>query len=326
LFCHPLPSELQNRFKELTGVADPQTQRFYLESSGWNLELATTMYFENSGSGATPKAAFNPVGDVGHKPAVAKPAPSRKVGVIGFSDLGNQQQQEKGLEYYSGGKSSGMMVQAPQPNKEQDIASTLLESAKRSAGSGEAPKPSGDIKTRTLTFWKQGFTIDDGSLRLYDDPANKAFLEAVNRGVAPPELASSSEEIDTILVDKKSEDYKAPPPKPFSGSGHTLGGSSSNTTTVQHTSHSSKTRPPFELDTSQPITSIQIRMHDGTRLVAKFNHHHTIGDIRDFVDRALPGKLAYQLQTTFPVKVLADEDQTIASAGLLNAVILQKPL
>jgi len=77
---------------------------------------------------------------------------------------------------------------------------------------------------------------------------------------------------------------------------------------------------------SAPLTSIQIRLFDGTRLVAKFNHHHTVGDIRGFVDRALPGRFNYQLQTTFPVKVLGDEEQSIAAAGLINAVIVQQKL
>jgi len=127
-----------------------------------------------------------------------------------------------------------------------------------------------------------------------------------------------------VLVDKKGEDYKAPPPPPFSGTGFTLGGGS--TTHTEGSSSLSKSRSPFVLDPSSPITSVQIRLHDGTRLVAKFNHHHTVGDLRGFVDCALPAKIQYQLQTTFPVKVLSDEEQTLIGAGLLNAVIVQKPI
>lgn len=33
-------------------------------------------------------------------------------------------------------------------------------------------------------------------------------------------------------------------------------------------------------DESQPTTSIQIRMYDGSRVVARFNYSHTIRDIR----------------------------------------------
>lgn len=32
-----------------------------------------------------------------------------------------------------------------------------------------------------------------------------------------------------------------------------------------------------------PTTSLQIRLIDGTRLIATFNHSHTIGDVRRYV-------------------------------------------
>jgi len=84
----------------------------------------------------------------------------------------------------------------------------------------------------------------------------------------------------------------------------------------------------LQIDDTQPITSIQIRLYDGTRLVSKFNTTHTIQDIRNFVEAAtkLPAGRSYHLQTTMPVKVLADTAQTIAAAGLQNAVIVQKLL
>ena len=46
----------------------------------------------------------------------------------------------------------------------------------------------------------------------------------------------------------------------------------------------SKLPGSLQVDESQPTTSIQLRLGDGTRLVAKFNHTHTVGDIRRFVD------------------------------------------
>lgn len=41
---------------------------------------------------------------------------------------------------------------------------------------------------------------------------------------------------------------------------------------------------PVEIDNSKPTTNIQIRLADGSRLVGTFNHHHTIGDIRRFIN------------------------------------------
>jgi len=37
------------------------------------------------------------------------------------------------------------------------------------------------------------------------------------------------------------------------------------------------------VDSSLPITTVQIRLADGSRLVGQFNHSHTIADVRRFI-------------------------------------------
>jgi len=241
---------------------------------------------------------------------------------VGFSDFGAQEPAEKAQSYYTGGSKSGVLVQDPQ---KKDLADQVIDNAKRTAGALSSSPSGGPLPSRRLVFWRQGFTVDDSELRRYDDPANSEFLEAINRGVAPPELAQRGQEIDLNIEDRKEEEYKPPALvlRPFSGAGHSLGGGTATTVVAVPPR---KQRPPLVVDSSVPTTSLQIRLHDGTRLVVKFNHHHTVGDIIGFVDKALPEKFSYQLQTAFPVKVLTDEGQTIAEAGLLNAVLLQKKL
>jgi UBX domain-containing protein 1 len=79
------------------------------------------------------------------------------------------------------------------------------------------------------------------------------------------------------------------------------------------------------VDDSLPFASIQLRLADGTRMVARFNMHHTVGDIRSFIDASRPGAARpYQLQTGFPPKQLTDPTQTVEQAGLANSVIQQK--
>lgn len=80
------------------------------------------------------------------------------------------------------------------------------------------------------------------------------------------------------------------------------------------------------MDESQPVTSVQLRLADGTRLVARFNHTHTVADIRRFIDAARPAPPApYSLQTPgFPPIKLEDDSQTLEAAGLLNAVVIQR--
>ena len=43
------------------------------------------------------------------------------------------------------------------------------------------------------------------------------------------------------------------------------------------------------VDQAAPTTSIQLRLADGTRLVSRFNNHHTVRDVRGFIDASRPG-------------------------------------
>jgi len=94
--------------------------------------------------------------------------------------------------------------------------------------------------------------------------------------------------------------------------------------TSQSTSTSSQKVEPVKVDETQPTTSVQIRCGDGSRLVGKFNHTHTVKDIRRYIDGQKASKGAYDLCYSFPQKPINDESQTIAAANLLNAVVIQK--
>lgn len=122
------------------------------------------------------------------------------------------------------------------------------------------------------------------------------------------------------------------PQRAFQGVGRTLGGSSSTTPASEPspaaTSLNTAPLPKMGLviDESSPTTSIQLRLADGTRMVSRFNYHHTIRDIHAFIDASRPGGSGnYQLQMMgFPPKQLTDLDQTIEQAGLANSVVIQK--
>mmetsp|Transcript_1809 Transcript_1809/g.3722 ORF Transcript_1809/g.3722 Transcript_1809/m.3722 type:complete len:275 (-) Transcript_1809:1059-1883(-) len=176
----------------------------------------------------------------------------------------------------------------------------------------------------TITFWQNGFTVDDGPLRNMQDPENAAFLNDVNRGRMPAELigADGSAESDVHLIDRSAEPYKPPPPtlKPFSGSGRSMREPTETS--------GSEAAPPTEaaalvLDEAAPTTTLQIRMHDGSRKIVKANHSHTVLQLRAHVASLSPGIGAFELSTTFPRKKLSDFDQTLAQAELLNQTIVQ---
>ncbi len=64
----------------------------------------------------------------------------------------------------------------------------------------------------TLKMWQNGFSIDDGELRDYNDPANRAFLASVMSGRIPEELvrAARGGEVHVNMEDHKHEAYVKP--------------------------------------------------------------------------------------------------------------------
>lgn len=78
-------------------------------------------------------------------------------------------------------------------------------------------------------------------------------------------------------------------------------------------------------DDSKPITSIQIRMPDGQRLVGRFNPTQLIQEIRSFVAAARPGQpVPPVMMTGFPSKPIEDESISIEAGGLISAVVIFK--
>jgi UBX domain-containing protein 1 len=183
------------------------------------------------------------------------------------------------------------------------------------------PDP-GPTQTRILHLWEDGFSIEDGPLRRFDDPQNAADLSMIRNGRAPLHLMGvrPDQPVDVQLI-KHDEKYKAPPKvyKPFSGSGQRLGSPTPNaSSTSTTTSYPASTpaasvtpasAPEPELDPSQPTIAMRIQLANGTRLPARFNTTSTIGDVYDFIGRAYPGshERPWVLATTFPNKDHTDK-------------------
>lgn len=176
----------------------------------------------------------------------------------------------------------------------------------------------------------------------YDDPPNREILKAIQSGRAPTALmgVQQGQQADVHVFRRLEEDYVPPKKKfqPFHGQGNRLGSPTPEASTtapaapppVAPTPQASQAQAPatpqVNIDSSQPTTSLQIRLGDGTRLVGRFNHTHTVGDIYSFVNSASTTSRTrdYVLQTTFPNKELMDHAQTLKEAGLVNAVVVQK--
>lgn len=285
---------------------------------------------------------------------------------------------EKGQAFYAGGSEhSGLQVLGPpKKNPIKDMVSEVFRQAQsgnmeqfESSHDGDSPSfrsftgtgyrlgqseddsvaiPSGSKgkkpqeETVTVKVYRQGFTVDDGELRSYEDPNNREFFESITHNEIPAELRKQGKAMVHVNVENHlSDDFvkKTPKFKAFTGSGHTLGSPAPPTvdeitTTMVSTSDSKATNAENEATASlnlhvnqdQPTTMISIRLTDGSRLSARFNLTHTIQDIRQFIGTARPEYSGrnYMLLTTFPNKELTNADDTIQQAGLQNAAILQR--
>eukprot|EP00158_Paraphelidium_tribonemae_P001768 Partr_v1_DN24781_c0_g1_i4_m37141 putative UBX domain protein len=217
-----------------------------------------------------------------------------------------------------------------------EVPSEVVGSPASSSSASPTRQAGGEIVTRNMTFWRDGFSIEDGPLFRYDDPANKKILEAIHGGSAPLSLfgLKPGEQADVKVSHKLEEDYVKPKAvlKPFAGSGNRLGSvvpgqfpSSSTTPTAAAQTSAPVSAPKVNVDESKPVTSIQVRLADGTRMVCRFNLAHTVGDLRQVIAAARPSPgRAFTLQTQFPSKILDDDKTTLEQAGLKNAAILQK--
>ena len=144
---------------------------------------------------------------------------------------------------------------------------------------------------RHLTFWQDGFSVEDGPLHRYDDPANQIILEAINSGRAPLSLLNVrfGQPVELLVARRTHEKYVPPPPppaKPFEGQGNRLGAPSAGSL-VSHEPQDSAAKlsgapsaGSVQVDPSKPSTQIQVRLRDGQRLIIKLNLTHTVSDLR----------------------------------------------
>ncbi|KAG9081941.1 hypothetical protein FS749_007272 [Ceratobasidium sp. UAMH 11750] len=284
------------------------------------------------------------------------------------------------LNFFTGGEHSGLSVENPNaprrsgpPSLVRDIfkkaaersaaaapessgpSSNVFSGGGHTLGSDEvestyipdpnAPPPGeGDneeVAIREITFWRDGFSIADGPLLKYDNPANQAILDAINSGSAPPSILNVNvgQPVELRVARRTTEEYQPPPPKPaapFSGAGNRLGAPVSEAGATMPGSYNAGSssgmvepdsiQPRFQVDNSLPTTSIQVRLADGTRLTCRMNLTHTVGDIRNFINASTPGAASrpYTIGTTFPNRILDDDKQTVESAGIKGSVVVQR--
>ncbi|XP_040571347.1 NSFL1 cofactor p47 [Lepeophtheirus salmonis] len=280
---------------------------------------------------------------------------------------------ETGQAFYAGGSStSGQQILGPPKKGGQDFVKEMFKKAREQGAEVDEDGDSSSLTSRslnsfggtgfklgsndndsevvpsmskskreecefTLKMWQNGFSLDDGPLRAYDDPTNREFLSCIMKGKVPLELVREAHggEVNIKMEDHKHEEFVKPKVsvKPFQGAGHILGSvlpnmeiKSSGSAEDQKNSEG-KASEQIKVDDAQPSTSLQVRLSNGTRLVVKLNNTHTVSDLRRYITIARPeyASTSFSLQTTFPNKELINDSETLETAGLLGAAILLRP-
>lgn len=101
--------------------------------------------------------------------------------------------------------SAASRPQAPQPGRSAGGLPGYLASLLGTGGAGapgsipgmsnsvndqEQEEEDEEVQVRHLTFWRDGFSVEDGPLMKYDDPANQEILTAIKAGYVPSILLS----------------------------------------------------------------------------------------------------------------------------------------
>ncbi|KAN0078316.1 hypothetical protein V8E55_010373 [Tylopilus felleus] len=193
---------------------------------------------------------------------------------------------------------------------------------------------------RNITFWRNGFSIEGGGFYSYADPENERLLAEINTGRAPVSVLDvrPGQPVEVIVSKRTNEDY-VPEKRTFEGTGNRLGSAvpAAATSSMPGSFPAGQSVPSsggeranvttlFEVDQTQPTTTVQIRFADGTRMPCRMNLTHTVGDMRNFINASRPENLTrvYTIGTTFPNRTLEDNSQTIQSAGVANSVVVQR--
>jgi UBX domain-containing protein 1 len=163
-------------------------------------------------------------------------------------------------------------------------------------------------------------------------------------GHAPLDLlqVEPGQPVDVRVAHRMTVDW-SPPPKStlqsFTGRGHRLGDlaepSSSSSSSSSPPSGQAKTTtsstpqksivPEPNIDKSQPTTTLQLRLADGSRINATFNSGNTVVQLHAYITSVSPSNRPFSLLAGRPpLKLAHDDGRSLTEANLLNTVIIQQ--
>lgn len=265
-----------------------QQARQFLEMSNGNLERAIELYYQNPQQASQPKPK---------PPAQPKP-------------------QQRPQPTYAGS-----------PSDSKGLIDDIFQHAQNQQNAPPEQFDAGDNKVEKIkvTFWKNGFQVEDGDFRSNDDPVNQEFLQAVSRGMIPRELQKPGVELDVEIEDNRDSDYK-PKPKPFNpfeGNSRSLGSKPSGATSKPAAPPSKQAPINSNFATAgQPSTKVRIQLPDQL-LMFTVNLSATVGNLKGYILQNRPDlrKNKLVLNVAYPPQTLNDDNVTIEQGKLKMAQI-----
>ena len=221
-----------------------------------------------------------------------------------------EKDKKKITDSYTGGKSSGIAVENPQDD--------WLDKMKKYDNKEKFDKTKNKLK---LSLYKNGFIMDNGEFRNKNEPANKKFMEEIEKGYIPNELVKKGiTDLGIEMDDHRDENYEPPKEEKkfqaFTGLGKSI--SSVNTEGLHVNKNATS-----NVDRSKPTCKVNIRLFNGEVVSEDFNLTQTLQDVINFVKKK-SGSNNFSLLDGFPPRPLTSYNKTIQELHLEGSLLTQK--
>ncbi|CAG9484944.1 ubiquitin regulatory protein, putative [Plasmodium vivax] len=231
-----------------------------------------------------------------------------------LSDLRKDEKKNKErVAHYTGGQNSGLEVE----NSDDDMVPSFFTS--------KLPD-----NCRHITLYKNGFIIDDGEFRDLQVEENKKFMQNIEAGILPKELAGKDKTMNVAIKDKSNQVYTKEKMEcsnsTYKGQGVKLGSSNTPSVSEEEIKKLAASAPTdvkkIDVDDSKPTTTLHVRLYNGKKVSQKFNYDHTVEDLFQFVHSYTP--INFSLFFDFPLKPIERGGQTLQEAKLIDTLVTQK--
>ena len=212
---------------------------------------------------------------------------------------------------YTGGKSSGIAVENPDD---------WINKMKNFEDKEKFEKTKVKLK---LELYKNGFILDDGEFRDKSEPHNKKFMEDLEKGYIPKELAKRGyTDLGIEMDDRRGENY-IPPTEEDEGKFHAFKGLGISISEVNTQGLHIDKNATSDFDKTKPTCKVNIRLFNGEVDSEDFNLCQTLQDVINFV-KIKSGSSNFSLLDGFPPRPLTDYDKTIQELNLEGSLLTQK--